>query len=59
MLFYVNYILVKQNVCEYNIKETLRLAEKIEKLDNNAFKYPDERAELTQMLKNLQEKEKN
>ena len=28
-------------------------------LDNNASKYPDERAELTQMLKNLQEKEKN
>lgn len=59
LMFFINYILVKEQVCEYNIKETLRLAEKIEKLDNNAFKYPDERAELTQMLKNLQEKEKN
>lgn len=59
MLFYVNYILVKDNVCEYNIKETLDFEQKIKAIDENAFKYPDKSAELTEMLKKLSEKELN
>lgn len=57
MLFYVNYILVKQNVCEYNIKETLDFEKQIKSIDENAFKYPDKSAELAEMLNKLQEKE--
>lgn len=57
MLFYVNYILVKQNVCEYNIKETLDFEKRIKEIDENAFKYPDKSAELAEMLNKLQEKE--
>lgn len=59
LLFFVNFILVKENVCEYNIKETLRLADKIMAVDENAFDYPEKQAELIQMLKQLQEKEQN
>ena len=57
MLFYVNYILVKENVCEYNIKETLDFERKIKSIDENAFKYPDKSAELAEMLNNLRKKE--
>lgn len=57
MLFYVNYILVKQNICEYNIKETLDFEKQIKSIDENAFKYPDKSAELAEMLNKLQEKE--
>lgn len=57
MLFYVNYILVKQNVCEYNIKETLNFEKQIKAKDENAFKYPDKSAELAELLNKLQEKD--
>lgn len=57
LMFFINYILVKENVCEYNIKETLRLAEKIESINGDGFKYPDERAELSEMLSKMQEKD--
>ena len=57
MLFYVNYILVKDRVCEYNIKETLNFEQKIRNINENAFKYPDKSAELAEMLNKLQEKE--
>ncbi len=59
MLFYVNYILVKDNVCEYNIKEVLEFERQIKLIEENAFKYPDKSAELTEMLKDLQEKDIN
>ena len=59
MLFFTSYILVKENVCEYNIKEALELADKIKSIDENAFKYPDKSAELAEMLNKLQEKENN
>ena len=59
MLFFTSYILVKENVCEYNIKEALELANKIKSIDENAFKYPDKSAELAEMLNKLQEKENN
>ncbi len=50
MLFYVSYKLVKDNVCEYNIKETIALANKIKE-----FKYPELRADLEILLKNIKE----
>lgn len=53
LLFYVSYILVKDNVCEYNLKETLEIADKIIALDSGAFKYPTEKDELSVMLKNI------
>lgn len=53
LLFYVSYILVKDNICEYNVKEVLALADKINGLDPEAFKYPQERVELTNILNNL------
>lgn len=53
LLFYVSYILVKDNVCEYNVKEALAIAEKINLSDSNAFEYEKERVELEDILKNL------
>ncbi len=57
MLFFVNYNLVKDNVCEYNIRETLGFGEKIKTINEDAFKYPDKFAELCEMLNKLQKKE--
>lgn len=51
-LFKVGYILVKENDSEYNIKETLLIAEKINSIDSEAFLYPEERADLENMLNN-------
>ncbi len=48
LLFYTSYILVKENVCEYNVKEALSLASKITK-----FEYPELRAELEGLLKDI------
>lgn len=48
LLFYVDYMLVKDNVCEYNIKEAISLADKI-----SEFKYPELKSELAEMLENL------
>lgn len=49
-LFYTSYILVKDNVCEYNIKEAISLADRIDE-----FKYPELRADLEVLLKNVKE----
>lgn len=57
MLFFVNYNLVKDNVCEYNIKETLGFGEKIKAINEDTFKYPDKFAELCEILNKLQKKE--
>lgn len=54
LLFYSCYKLVKDNVCEYNVKEAIGFAEKAENLGN--FIYPEEKSELTELLKNIQEK---
>ncbi len=59
MLFFTGYILVMENICEYNIKETLEIEKKIKNIDENGFKYPDKSAELAEMLNKLYEKEKN
>ena len=53
LLFYVSYILVKENVCEYNIKEALAIAEKVCSIDLNSFEYNGEKAELSTILENL------
>ena len=59
MLFLTSYILVKENVCEYNIKEALELEKKIRSINEDGFKYPDKSAELAEILTKLQEKENN
>lgn len=50
LLFYVSYILVKENVCAYNVKEVMSIADRI-----TEFKYPELRAELEVLLKNIKE----
>lgn len=50
LLFYTSYILVKENVCEYNVKETILLADKI-----NQFEYPELKEELELLLKSVKE----
>lgn len=50
LLFYTSYILVKENVCEYNVKEAISIADKTEN-----FEYPELRAELEVILKNIKE----
>lgn len=57
LLFYVSYILVKENLCEYNIKETIAISKKIENINPNLFEYPDEKAELEQILNLKPERE--
>lgn len=56
LMFYASYILVKENLCEYNVKETLSIAEKIENIDRNLFEYPEQKAELTVILHNNSER---
>lgn len=51
LLFHVSYILVKQNNCEYNVRETLSIGDKIKSIDENGFKYSGEYAELKDMYK--------
>ena len=51
LLFHVSYILVKQNNCEYNVRETLSIGDKIISIDENGFKYTDEYTELKNMYK--------
>ena len=54
LLFFVCYKLVKDNVCEYNVKEALSFAQTAEKFGR--FDYPDEKSELSELLKTIQEK---
>lgn len=53
LLFNVNYTLVKDNICEYNIKETLAIAEKIQKLNPEIFEYADQKEELIEILETI------
>lgn len=53
LLFHVSYILVKENLCEYNVKEVIALGDKIISLNPEAFKYNDEKTELENILNNL------
>ena len=52
LLFYCGYKLVKENVCQYNIKETVEIAEKAEL--SGDFKYPEEKSELSELLNKIQ-----
>lgn len=54
LMFYVSYILVKETDCEYNIKETLSIAQKIQP---DLFKYPEQKEELTKLLPEIKERE--
>ena len=49
-MFYTSYILVKENICEYNVKEALSIAEKIEGLGSDLFEYPGQKQELIELL---------
>ncbi len=46
LLFYISYILVKENICEYNVKEAIAIADKIKNFD-----YPELKADLEEILK--------
>ncbi len=47
LLFYVSYILVKENLCEYNVRETLEITDKIKP---ELFEYPEQKTELLNIL---------
>lgn len=59
LMFYVSYILVKENLCEYNVKETLSFAKKIENINKDLFEYPEQKAELAAILQNSSERDLN
>jgi tetratricopeptide (TPR) repeat protein len=52
LLFFTSYVLVKENICEYNIREAISIAQKAETL--GGFEYKNEKAELEDILKNIQ-----
>jgi len=52
LLFYSSYRLVKDNICEYNIKETISIADKAQSLGH--FEYENEKVELENILKDIQ-----
>ena len=51
LLFHVGYILVKSNNCEYNVRETMSIAEQIKTIDEKAFEYQSEYDDLGNMCK--------
>lgn len=51
LLFFTSYILVKENVCEYNVGEAISLAQKIKSIGR--FDYEREMAELEDILENI------
>lgn len=54
LLFLCLYTLVKNNICEYNIREAISVAEKASKISGN-FKYQKEKEELENILIDIQE----
>lgn len=52
LLFYVHYTLVKKNICEYNIKVAISIAQQAQDLGH--FEYTPQKQELEEMLKELQ-----
>ena len=57
LLFFVNYILVKDAVYEYNVRETIKIAQKIEEINPDLFDYPDKKMELEKLLHDSSERE--
>lgn len=53
LLFLCLYTLVKKNICEYNIKEAIAVAEKASEVSGD-FKYRSEKQELETILKDIQ-----
>ncbi|MCM1338100.1 MAG: tetratricopeptide repeat protein [Muribaculaceae bacterium] len=51
LLFFTSYTLVKENICEYNIKEAISLANRIK--DLGTFDYEQEYTELENILVNI------
>ena len=52
LMFYLSYMLVKDNVSEYNLKEAIKIADKVKILGD--FKYEPEKEELEKILKEIQ-----
>lgn len=52
MLFLTDYTLVKKNICEYNIRNAISIADKA--LELGKFDYMPQKQELEQMLENFQ-----
>lgn len=52
LLFYTHYTLVKKNICEYNIKVAISIAQQAQDLGH--FEYTPQKQELEEMLKELQ-----
>lgn len=52
LLFLTLYTLVKKNLCEYNIKEAISVAQKAQDLGN--LQYPEQKQELENILKDIQ-----
>lgn len=50
LLFFTCYILVKDNLCEYNIKEAISIADRIEN-----FEYPEQKRELEKLLEEIKQ----
>lgn len=57
LMFYVSYVLVKDNVCEYNVKETISFANTIEEIAPELFEYPEQKLELEKLLTGFSERE--
>lgn len=56
LLFYVNYMLAKENISDYNIESALNIAAKIEKDYPDSFLYDEEKRELEEKLNSKREK---
>ena len=52
LLFLSEYMLVKDNGCEYNIKEALAIAKKIEEISPDLFEYTEKKEKLAEILNN-------
>jgi len=51
IMFYLNYILAKENLYDYNIQDAINIAKKIEDIDPDLFYYQAEKEELQRILK--------
>lgn len=53
LLFFTSYTLVKEKICEYNIKEAIMLAQKVQAVGK--FEYEEQKLELENILKDIQQ----
>ena len=49
--------MARENVCEYNVKEAITIADKIINISPDLFEYPEQKAELSKLLQNNSERE--